>query len=125
MPLLVFTLNFTPKIYLSVAVLNAVSLNSFSHFLSARSEDYLREFENVRLRVPRKQNSKHPREPWLEIHKSQGGFILAEIETISVIRTHKFRRILVRYDYHAENFLGFVHLACIRILLRCYLCDCF
>ncbi len=34
---------------------------------------------------------------------------------------HKFRRIVVRYDYHAENFLGFVHLACIRILLRCYL----
>lgn len=34
---------------------------------------------------------------------------------------HKFRRIVVRYDYHAENFLGFVHLACIKILLRCYL----
>ncbi|MBA2620479.1 MAG: hypothetical protein H0U87_04700 [Acidobacteria bacterium] len=24
-------------------------------------------------------------------------------------------------DYHAENFLGFVYLACIKILLRCYL----
>ena len=34
---------------------------------------------------------------------------------------HKFRRVVVRYDYHAENFLGFVHLACIKILLRCYL----
>ena len=34
---------------------------------------------------------------------------------------HKFRRIVVRYDYHAENFLGFIHLACIKILLRCYL----
>ena len=33
---------------------------------------------------------------------------------------HKFRRIVVRCDYHAENFLGFVHLACIKILLRCY-----
>lgn len=34
---------------------------------------------------------------------------------------HKFRRVVVRYDYHAENFLGFVRLACIKILLRCYL----
>ena len=32
-----------------------------------------------------------------------------------------FRRILVRHEYHAENFLGFVQLGCIMILLRCYL----
>ncbi len=34
---------------------------------------------------------------------------------------HNFRRVVVRYEYQAENFLGFVHLACIKILLRCYL----
>ncbi len=34
---------------------------------------------------------------------------------------HKFRRVVVRYEYHAENYLGFVQLACIKILLRCYL----
>jgi transposase len=32
-----------------------------------------------------------------------------------------FRRVLVRHDYHVENFLGFVHLGCIMILLRWYL----
>ena len=32
-----------------------------------------------------------------------------------------FRRVLVRHEYHAENYLGFVHLGCILILLRCYL----
>jgi transposase len=32
-----------------------------------------------------------------------------------------FRRLVVRYEYHQENFLGFVHLGCILILLRCYL----
>jgi transposase len=32
-----------------------------------------------------------------------------------------FRRLAVRYDYHRENFLGFVHLGCMMILLRCYL----
>ena len=29
-----------------------------------------------------------------------------------------FRRIVVRYEYRADNYLGFVHLACIIILLR-------
>ena len=31
-----------------------------------------------------------------------------------------FRRIVVRYEYHADNYLGFVHLACMIILLRNY-----
>jgi len=29
-----------------------------------------------------------------------------------------FRRLVVRYEYHAENYLGFLHLACAMILLR-------
>jgi len=29
-----------------------------------------------------------------------------------------YRRILVRYDYHPSNYLGFVQLGCIKILLR-------
>lgn len=32
-----------------------------------------------------------------------------------------FRRIAMRFDFHDANYLGFVHLGCIRILLRCYL----
>jgi transposase len=32
-----------------------------------------------------------------------------------------FRRIAMRFDVHDDNYLGFVHLGCIRILLRCYL----
>ena len=32
-----------------------------------------------------------------------------------------FRRILTRHEYHAENYLGFVHLGCIKILMRQYL----
>ncbi len=34
---------------------------------------------------------------------------------------HNFRRVAMRFDFHDENYLGFVHLGCIRILLRCYL----
>jgi transposase len=29
-----------------------------------------------------------------------------------------FRRLVVRYEYHSENYLGFIHLACLMILLR-------
>jgi transposase len=31
-----------------------------------------------------------------------------------------FRRLVTRYEYHAENFLGFAHLGCMIILLRTY-----
>ena len=29
-----------------------------------------------------------------------------------------FRRLVVRWEYHALNYLGFLHLACIRILIK-------
>jgi transposase len=29
-----------------------------------------------------------------------------------------FRRLVTRYEHHAENFLGFVQLGCVMILLR-------
>ena len=32
-----------------------------------------------------------------------------------------FRRLLVRYEHHPENFLGFAHLGCLLILLRIHL----
>lgn len=32
-----------------------------------------------------------------------------------------FRRVATRFDYKVENYLGFVHLGCIVILLRAYL----
>jgi transposase len=31
---------------------------------------------------------------------------------------YNFRRLVVRYEYHSENYLGFIHLACAMILLR-------
>jgi transposase len=31
------------------------------------------------------------------------------------------RRLVTRYEYYAENFAGFLHLACLRILLRRYM----
>lgn len=34
---------------------------------------------------------------------------------------HNFRRVVVRYERHAMNFLGFVHLGCLMILMRQFL----
>jgi len=31
---------------------------------------------------------------------------------------HSFRRLVTRREYHIENFLGFVHLTCLYMLLR-------
>jgi transposase len=31
---------------------------------------------------------------------------------------YNFRRLVVRYEYHSENYFGFIQLACIMILLR-------
>lgn len=31
-----------------------------------------------------------------------------------------FRRLVVRYERYAQNFLGFVRLGCIKLLLRCF-----
>ena len=33
---------------------------------------------------------------------------------------HNFRRLVTRYERHAGNFLAFIHLGCIMILLRQY-----
>jgi transposase len=33
---------------------------------------------------------------------------------------HNFRRLVTRYEYHVENFLGFVHLGCLCIIMRTY-----
>jgi hypothetical protein len=30
-----------------------------------------------------------------------------------------FRRVTTRFDYHVENHIGFAHLGCVKILLRC------
>jgi len=31
---------------------------------------------------------------------------------------HNFRRLVTRWEYHIENFLGFVHLGCLKLMLR-------
>jgi transposase len=59
------------------------------------------------------------------LHRTQDGRALRrykrrwKVERFFAWLTH-FRRIPVRYEYWIENHLGFLHLGCILILLRCF-----
>ena len=72
----------------------------------------------IELTAPHRQNRKKP--------ATQDGRKLrryrrrCEVERLNAW-LQNFRRVATRFDYHVENFLGFVHLGCIKILLRCYL----
>ncbi len=74
--------------------------------------------QGIELIAPHRANRKRP--------KTQDGRPLRrykrrwKIERL-IAWLQNFRRIVVRYEYHAENYLGFVQLGCIVILLRWYL----
>ncbi|MGH9879135.1 MAG: IS5 family transposase [Nitrososphaerales archaeon] len=56
---------------------------------------------------------------WRKRQKTQDGRSLRRWKVERLFAwLQNFRRILVRYDYYAENFLGFVKLGCMFILLR-------
>lgn len=73
--------------------------------------------QNIEMIAPHKRNRKKP--------ATQDGRKLRRYRKRWKIERlwawlQNFRRILVRQDYLAENYLGFVHLGCIKILLRCF-----
>ena len=72
----------------------------------------------IELIAPHKRNRKK--------HKTQDGRKLRRYKRRWKIERffawiQNYRRIVVRYEYHLDNFLGFIHLACILILLKSYL----
>jgi transposase len=74
--------------------------------------------QGIEMIAPRKQNRKKP--------KTQDGRCLRRYKRRWKVERffawlQSFRRVATRFDYRAENYLGFVHLACIVILLRSYL----
>ena len=67
------------------------------------------------LIAPHKANRKRP--------KTQDGRVLRRYKRRWKVERffawlHNFRRLVVRYEYYAENFLGMLQLACVIILLR-------
>jgi hypothetical protein len=74
-------------------------------------EDYLSEEENLKFQVPRKQNSKRGREPWLEIHKSLiRKYIETTIGEISKLFPKKIHATRLKW-FLAENSFVFICLS--------------
>jgi transposase len=74
--------------------------------------------EGVELIAPHRSNrSKAPTQDGRVLRRSRRRW---QVERLNAW-LQNFRRIATRFEYHAENYLGFVHLGCIKILLRCYL----
>jgi transposase len=74
--------------------------------------------QGIELIAPHRANRKRP--------KTQDGRPLRRYKRRRKIERliawlQNFRRIVVRYEYDAENYLGFVQLGCIVLLLRWYL----
>jgi len=71
----------------------------------------------VELIAPHRNNRKKP--------KSQDGRVLRRYHRRWKVERlfawlQNFRRILVRFDHFVENYIGFIHLGCLVILLRNY-----
>ncbi len=65
----------------------------------------------------------HQKRPWRLLHPTQDGRPLRRYKRRWKIERlfawlFNFRRLQMRHERHAENFLGFVHLACMLILLK-------
>jgi transposase len=74
--------------------------------------------QGIEMIAPHKQNRKKP--------KTQDGRALRRYKRRWKVERffawlQNFRRVATRFDYKAENYLGFVHLGCIVIFLRSYL----
>lgn len=72
----------------------------------------------IEMIAPHKRNRKKP--------KTQDGRVLRRYKRRWKVERffawlQNFRRVATRFDYKAENYLGFVHLGCLVILLRAYL----
>jgi transposase len=78
-------------------------------------DEYLLEHYNIRLIAPHKVNRKK--------EKTQDGRSLRRYKKRWKIERlfswfNNFRRLITRWEYHQENYLGFLLLACTIILLR-------
>lgn len=79
------------------------------------TDQHLLKEHGTELIAPHKANRKRP--------KTQDGQLLSRYKHKWKIQRlfawlHNFRRLMVRYEFHAENFLSMLQIACAIILLR-------
>lgn len=83
---------------------------------SDRLDQTLRQ-EGIELIAPHRSNRRHLTQDGRPLRRYRRRW---KIERLFAW-LYNFRRLVVRYERYLENFLGFVHLGCILILLRRYL----
>lgn len=72
------------------------------------------EEKNIELIAPNKENRKVKTQDGRQLRRYKRRW---KVERLFAW-LHNYRRIVVRYEYHSENYLGLVHLGCIMILMR-------
>jgi transposase len=81
---------------------------------SDRHDQQLRENYGAELIAPNKVNRRQPTQDGRPLRRYRRRW---KIERLFAW-LFNFRRLVVRYEFHPENFQGFVHLAAVIILLR-------
>lgn len=74
----------------------------------------LHQERGVELIAPHRANRKHPTQDGRPLRRYRRRWRIERL----FAWFQNFRRLVVRYEYHADNFQGFLHLACILLLLR-------
>ena len=77
-------------------------------------DDYLLENYGIELIAPHRSNRKRITQDGRPFRRYRRRWCIERL----FAWLHWFRRLVIRWEYHAENFLGMVRLGCIKILLR-------
>jgi len=77
-------------------------------------DDYLLHRYGIELIAPHRSNRKHFTQDGRPLRRYRRRWRVERL----FAWLHWFRRLVIRWEYHAENFLGMVQLGCIKILLR-------
>ncbi len=77
-------------------------------------DDYLLETYDIELIAPHKCNRKRLTQDGRPFRRYRRRWCVERL----FAWLHWFRRLVIRWEYHAENFLGMVQLGCIKIMLR-------
>jgi transposase len=77
-------------------------------------DDYLLETYDIELIAPHTCNRKRLTQDGRPFRRDRRRWCVERL----FAWLHWFRRLVIRWEYHAENFLGMVQLGCIKILLR-------
>ena len=85
---------------------------------SDKLDQQMREDYGVEMIAPHRRNRVHPTQDGRPLRRYRRRWTVERLFAWLQV----FRRLVTRYEYHIENFLGMVRLGCMKIMLR-YFCD--